>query len=434
MLRKISENVLPLALLAASSCHPGAIAKNVRPEDPTAAQSMGEDVCRDSGSQNDPLVVDWEDYQRDGLEIAMKKGVAVVSYDCHSLRLLPDCHLEGNYEFEPTSKQEKTIVLRNADEVRTNLPTSGQVLGNALEAGMSRGDTLDITLSTIGRVVTTRSGVSRELLRGDCEDATHIVRAATIGAFKMQTNTRGAVNGSGQVMRAGGSFSGSSEKTVNLSSGDMQACSKETTDNTPPKECSTPVRLHLEAVEESDREYSEVGKPKGGGNTDNSGIFVQPDVTYSYMHIPGTTTDPSVLRFGANGGVTFGFAPLTLTLGGGAMWLPNGGQAPHYTWHDEGTDRWTAYTEAGVGYRPRWDWIGVYSMASAFGTYKGGRGFDVEAGPEFYFSPSNSLAVTLGGGYMDWGSATGGSPYTTLPDPNVDGGTVGLSAKWNLGL
>ena len=175
----------------------------------------------------------------------MQDGIAVVSFDCNKLRLLPKCHVDGDYSFRKTSGQRRLIRLRNLDEIKAHLPSSGARLGTELEASIKRGATLDISLQTIGRVLSSRSGISRELLRGECEDATHIVRGATLGAFTMNTNTSGQVNGNVAVV----SGEGSSEKSVRVSGGDMEACNNEDSDGKAPAGCNTPIRLHLEKIE-----------------------------------------------------------------------------------------------------------------------------------------------------------------------------------------
>jgi|GEM_PF-4420815 len=248
------EKSLAAALIATAGCGAGEMAQNVRPKDPTVYHVINETSCLMPEDPNSPLVVDWKEHQRDALEIAMAKNVVVVSYDCDHLRLLPKCSVSGNYEYKPTTNQKRFMRLRNLDEIRANLPTSGKRLGLDLEAGIKRGATLDITLQTVGRLVTSRSDVSRALLRGECEGATHIVRGATIGAFTMNTNTRGEVGAGAHIFGAGATTDGSSEKTVSVSSGDLEACAKPTTDEKPPTQCSTPVRLHLEKIDEDEVE------------------------------------------------------------------------------------------------------------------------------------------------------------------------------------
>ncbi len=54
-------------------------------------------VCHVVSNFGEPLVVDWEAHQRADVEEAMQDGVAVVAYDCKSLRLLKGCSVDGSY-------------------------------------------------------------------------------------------------------------------------------------------------------------------------------------------------------------------------------------------------------------------------------------------------------------------------------------------------
>src|SRR5215213_7364447 len=115
---------IPIALaLALSSCGstPG---EKLRPTDPTFANARGDAAatCHEVRAESTPLIVDWNPEERGDLEVAMKQGVAVVHYDCKSVKLLPDCHVEGGYSFLGITKKEQVISIENADQAQANLP------------------------------------------------------------------------------------------------------------------------------------------------------------------------------------------------------------------------------------------------------------------------------------------------------------------------
>ncbi|HSN98959.1 MAG TPA: hypothetical protein VLS89_11760, partial [Candidatus Nanopelagicales bacterium] len=137
--RLLSGSLLLLSLPALTSCGPGAAAETIRPNDPTAAEALGEPggECREVGSTGEPLVVDWKPELRGDLEIAMREGVAVVSYSCEGIKLLKDCRIEGSYGYLGMTKKEQVVRLQNADELRANLPLSGGSIGGELARGSS---------------------------------------------------------------------------------------------------------------------------------------------------------------------------------------------------------------------------------------------------------------------------------------------------------
>src|SRR5215470_9265854 len=109
-------------VLILSACGTGGIGKAVRPGDPTAAGALSENggKCVDVGGPGEPLIVDWKPEQRNDLEEAMRSGVAVVAYSCSGIKLLNECHLEGNYGYLGMTRREQVVRLNDSDEARAN--------------------------------------------------------------------------------------------------------------------------------------------------------------------------------------------------------------------------------------------------------------------------------------------------------------------------
>lgn len=233
------------------SCGAGQVGSEVRPDDPTASSALGErdsdGLCRSVGSAAEPLVVDWRSNERLDLELAMKEGVAVVSYDCESLKLLKGCSVRGSYGFAGVSIKEDLVQINDRDELKANLPLSAGKLGGALE----RGSSLDLALVMIGKRATTLSAASPSDLVGACDGATHFVRAATVGAFAMKTGTRGKVRVVADLFGVGTEGESESTKRVSNTDGDIKACRKSTPDAPmPPEQCQSAIRLELIALKE----------------------------------------------------------------------------------------------------------------------------------------------------------------------------------------
>ena len=87
----------------------------LRPPDPVAGPELDRsdaEACHFVSNLGQPLVVDWEAYQRVNLEEAMLDGIVVVAYDCKSLRLLSGCTADGSYLFRPVSRKQEVVETR----------------------------------------------------------------------------------------------------------------------------------------------------------------------------------------------------------------------------------------------------------------------------------------------------------------------------------
>jgi TPR repeat protein len=227
------------------ACGAGGAAQAVKADAPTAADALGEAPCHEVAAQGEPLVVDWKTEQRSDLELAMKEGVAVVAYSCDGIRLLKDCHIDGQYGFLGMTRREQVVRLENADEVRANLPLSGGSVGG--EVG--RGTTLDIAMVLVGKTRTTLDQPTREDLKGSCDGATHYVRGALVGAFAMDRGSQAKVRAAAEILGMGASTSSSSSESNRNQDGDPADCKNATPDSPkPPSQCGAPVRLVLQAI------------------------------------------------------------------------------------------------------------------------------------------------------------------------------------------
>lgn len=249
--------IAPLALVIAA-CG-GTPAEKIRPKDPTAAGALGEKgsgpgasagECHEAESTGEPLIVDWKPEQRSDLEIVMKEAVAVVHYSCKGgFKLLKECKVDGKYGFLGMTKKEQVVRLTNADEVKANLPLGGVGIAGSIGAEMNRGATLDIAMVMVGKVKTTNAQISMDDLQGECKDATHFVRGALVGAFAMETGTKGEAKAAAQIFGAGTSGQSSSAKNVQNKDGDIADCAKADPDSPKaPPQCRAMVRLELKAV------------------------------------------------------------------------------------------------------------------------------------------------------------------------------------------
>jgi TPR repeat protein len=248
-----------------AACGTGAVAKTVQPNSPNAVEAMGEAQCRQAPTRGAPLIVDWSSHERANLEEAMSGGVAVVSFDCKKLEVLPECDVPGAYGYMGVTTKEDIVQLASSDEIQANLP----LFGAKLAAGLSRGSTLDLALIQVGKRRTAVTTVRRSALpKNDrCEGATHFVRGAHIGAFAMNSGTVGKVHASAELFGMGGQGESKSAKNVAKRDGSPASCAAADTGATAaPKGCSSVLRLELIAIDAAQNTGSDAeanGCPRG---------------------------------------------------------------------------------------------------------------------------------------------------------------------------
>ena len=245
------RTLLVLSTLAlGSACGKGAVGEAVRPDERTASEAMGEETpafdCTAVAPASEPLVVDWPDQQRMDLALALQEGVAVVHYGCDGLRLIKHCAIEGSYRFAGAGMMQRVISLDSKDSVQASLPLQGVKL-SAEVGGSSK---IDIATAIIGRKGTLVTEPATADLKGECEGATHYVRAAYVGAFSMATGTMGQARAAAEIFKAGASADSSSAKSMLATDGDLTACESYEGGSTPPPKCQTPVRLEISPIVE----------------------------------------------------------------------------------------------------------------------------------------------------------------------------------------
>jgi uncharacterized protein len=238
---------LALSLLA---CGAGEVAEGARPATPTARGAMGESSCPMVVDRLVPLIVDWRQDQRGEIEAQMARELPVVAYDCKTIRLLPDCHIEGRYGYVGVPKDEQVVQLKSADEVSANLPKTGVALGLELSADLARGSSIDLALVMVGRFRTTRIHAGPVDLDGECQGATHFIRGAVVGAFAMNAGSQAKVRAAAEIFGGGMSGNTLSSRVQRTTKGSLEKCdTARRGDEHPPEGCDAVYRIELAAID-----------------------------------------------------------------------------------------------------------------------------------------------------------------------------------------
>lgn len=235
--------------LATAGCGGGAHHEAMRPEQPKAAEATGRTSVPAVDGPASPLVVDWKAEQRADLEEVIHDGIAVLSWSDKGLSLLKRCRVTGNYGYLPVQVKTDVVRLETADDVQASLPLGGLGIAGKIGGEFSKGTTLDIALAMVGKRRTTWSEVSKDDLEGQCDGASHYVRAILVGAFAMKTGTRAKAAAAVEIFGAGTSGQSSSSKDVATTDGKLSACESATGDESkPPSGCGAILRLELEPI------------------------------------------------------------------------------------------------------------------------------------------------------------------------------------------
>jgi hypothetical protein len=257
-------SILIVFLAVVPACPSGTPAQKVQPEVPQVgtadpvAKPPSIEACT-GGGRHDLMVVDWTPEARGDLEVAMKEGVALLSYDCRSVRLVPSCSLGGNYGYIGTTRREKKIEFASADEVAANLPVGGLSWLSDVGGKLGRERALVAQMVMVGKRTISRRSAARAELEGGCDEVTHFVRAATVGAFVVAAGSKAELAGGAKIVGKGASASSSSSTKIEAHDGELESCTASKPDGkTPPAECGAVVRIELEPIGDADSAMPDV--------------------------------------------------------------------------------------------------------------------------------------------------------------------------------
>ncbi len=232
---------LPIFALVAA-CAGGNGAGIARPPEYAPA---GQTKCSARVSQSEPLIVEWPSAARGQLEaiVENRRAVAVVHYEGCEMKVLPRCSAPGQLAYVAFRNQKlDSVHIRNADDLYANLPVGAA----GLEAKLQSSGELTVDVSLVGRFEADSATASRGDLKGECDGATHVVRAVTVGAFDFHTGAASDVSGGAKVGPAGVGASSSSSRETLAKDGATAACDKSaTTDVDPPANCGALVRIEV---------------------------------------------------------------------------------------------------------------------------------------------------------------------------------------------
>jgi hypothetical protein len=162
----------------------------------------GQARCGVVKSHARPLIIEWPSADRAALEGLVEKnnGLVAVRYAGCEMEIVRRCVVAGRYGFTAVEPKRDDQEFRSADELYAKIP-----LGAAqLESQLERHGALTLEMTVVGHYETGRERVARSELRGDCEAATHVISAVTVGAFKLSSGSGAKIRGGVGVVGFGG--------------------------------------------------------------------------------------------------------------------------------------------------------------------------------------------------------------------------------------
>jgi hypothetical protein len=175
------------------------------------------------------------------LEAQLGEGAVVVAYSGCSLKLLPACRARGSYTWRRTTPATDVIEIRDADELYAKLPL-GAV---SLEGELKQSGRLAVQTTVSGQMQLRDFDANQLRKDNNCQGATHVLSALSIGAFKLHSG--GETSGRGGVQVAGiGTGTGSSERAESVlrEAGSPVRCEEATAEAAHPA-CASPIQLFL---------------------------------------------------------------------------------------------------------------------------------------------------------------------------------------------
>ncbi len=200
------------------------------------------------GPQPKPLLVEWPGIQRGSMEAQFNRTdgrLVVVRYHGCEMEVLRTCSVRGKYKWTGVAPKSDRLTIRDSDEVYAKAPLGAAELVSAVE----RYGALQLDMTLVGEYDTRQIEFSREHLEGDCDQATHVVTAATVGAFEIRSLAGAKLGASAKIGRIGAGAQSRSDQGYESRDGNLRACVGQSQAG-PPENCAALVRVEVVSLQD----------------------------------------------------------------------------------------------------------------------------------------------------------------------------------------
>lgn len=236
-------SILWLTCLMIPGCSPRPVApaSNAAAAPQVEVTFLGEATlgCHSDPAQR-PYVVDWQSHEREELTARARQGAVVVLRAGCDLQVLERCKAPPRfaYRYEGSVPDTDTITFRNLQQTHDLIP----VHADDFDHRFAHGGAIHAATTLAGMYRIQRRLVSYDELQGECQGATHLISAISVGAFSLYTDVVTPIVPESEA--AGGI----GVETLNAG-GNPKACrGSAPVDSAPPGTCDCPVRLELAAI------------------------------------------------------------------------------------------------------------------------------------------------------------------------------------------
>lgn len=233
---------LALSLLFGTGC--AGLSEALRPDQQNAAHALGSDarctpeqLLSPQGTQR--FIVEWNDGDREALATEMADGVALVKYTCDGIEVLRTCAVPGEYRYRPGSRKTRSVQISDAAGASANL--SSPVPAAAVQAALEQGKALNLAYVMVGSMTAGVKEVARsQASRAACQEATHFVYQAQVGAFAIESGEQGQALAAADILDYANVDAGASSGRQSLSGdGHAENCENSSLqDEEPPEGCN----------------------------------------------------------------------------------------------------------------------------------------------------------------------------------------------------
>jgi len=212
--------------------------------------AQGQSRCGVMKSSARPLIIEWPSSDRAALEGLVKsdRGLIAVRYEGCEMEVVRRCVVPGRYGYTAVEPKRDDQLFRSADDLYAKIPLAAVQLAAELE----RHGALSLAMTVAGQHQAPNERVGRGELSGGCEQATHVITAVTVGAFKLSSEA-GARIGAGGRLGSGpaAGASSSAERGFERSDGDPGRCYFNDGGSAPTTGCGALLRLEVEPILEA---------------------------------------------------------------------------------------------------------------------------------------------------------------------------------------
>lgn len=211
--------------------------------EPPPLELRGQTKCGVIKSQSEPLIVEWPSAARAKLESLVRTGLVAVRYEGCDMEVLADCRLPRRYRYAGLTPKQDRLSIRTSDELYASMPA----FAASLEAKLQSAGELSVAMTIVGRYEAGRDLPHPEEWSGSCEGVTHVVTAATVGAFELSAGgSAEAQVGAGVLFVGGAGRRARHERETLTRDGEPAACDRANArDGAPPERCGALLRLEV---------------------------------------------------------------------------------------------------------------------------------------------------------------------------------------------